>query len=105
MPVEPFDIRHVSPEDGDQGEQAEDEAPGERGEITEKGQQEGSETDDAQPTGVAEGDAGVEEGEEVPALGRPGEISPEEAKRLLDGVEEGTPRVPTSRQRQGDKDW
>ncbi|MEC8423402.1 MAG: hypothetical protein VX000_06470, partial [Myxococcota bacterium] len=81
------------------------EAPGQRGEIDEKGPAEAEGQADADPASIASRDTGAGDGEDAPPLGRPGEISPEEAIRLLEGVEEGTPRVPATRHRPGDKDW
>jgi Ca-activated chloride channel family protein len=92
----PEDAQREEPEQGD---------PGSRGEIEEKDGQDGQSSQDALPVGAQQADTGAPDGEQVPALGRAGEISPEEAQRLLDGVEEGTPRVPRTRHREGDKDW
>ena len=94
------------PGDGTRPEEADtadDPAPGQGGEIRD---QDGADPADGATAAAGDpsGEAG-EPGDEVPALGRPGEISPEEAQRLLDGVEEGTPRVPRTRHRPGDKDW
>jgi Ca-activated chloride channel family protein len=88
-PGEPGDTG-APPEAGDTGAPPEDVD----GEVGDRGELDDAAEDQAPPEEAARQAGGVE-----------GELTEEEARRLLDGVEEGTPRVGRSRTPPGGKNW
>jgi Ca-activated chloride channel family protein len=76
------------PPEGDEGEEGETPPPGEGGEITDANPSEAGDSGEAEPPPVATE-----------------KISEQEAKRMFDGVEEGTPRVSIDPGSSGGNDW
>lgn len=95
-------------QDAEQGEQsAEPPTPGTAEDLQRTGAEEDPQgTNEAQATGEQGADTGAPEaaaGDDTPQ--RPGSIAAGEAEKMLDSVQEGSPRVRARRRAVGEKDW
>jgi len=92
------DAPEQPPEASDSEAQQTEEDPGDRGEIAEAG----SEEENQNPRSGGQ-DTG--QNDEERTLARPGSISEDEAERMLEAVEEGSPAVPQGAASKGGLDW
>ncbi len=98
----------MEPEDG---EPTEEPVPGEAGDFERDGAKDppSDGTNDAEATGGDEADTGTPQAAGEPGEGeapqRPGSIASAEAEKMLDSVQEGSPRVRAQRRPAGEKDW